>query len=167
MVPHGTNLLITGPNAAAKTALFLATAQVWEKGAGRIIRPAGDGICFVPKHPLAVRCGLRSQLVAAYQGQQFTDHELEAVLRKVGLDQMAARVGGLEPEHDWAGALSPEENRLLALARVLLASPRFVFLDRMDGELTPDRIEQIYQLLTDSGISCTFPSTDTRTCAHP
>jgi vitamin B12/bleomycin/antimicrobial peptide transport system ATP-binding/permease protein len=153
VVPHGTNLLITGPNAAAKTALFLATTQVWEKGSGRIIRPAGDGICFVPKHPLAVRCGLRSQLVAPYPGQKFTDHELEAVLRKVGLEEMASRVGGLESEHDWAGALSPEENRLLALARVLLASPRFVFLDRMDGELTPDRIEQVYRLLTDSGIS--------------
>ena len=59
-VPHGTNLLITGPDAAAKTALFLATARVWENGEGRIIRPAGDGICFRAQASaarFAVGCG--------------------------------------------------------------------------------------------------------------
>jgi len=151
VVPRGSNLLITGPNAAAKTALFLATSQVWEKGMGRIVRPAGDGICFVPKHPLALGCGLRSQLVVAYPGRQFSDEELQEVLRKVGLEHLADRLG--EHEHDVAAALSPEENRLLALARVLLAVPRFVFLDRMEGELTPERVEHIYRLLADSGIS--------------
>jgi putative ATP-binding cassette transporter len=152
-IPHGENLLITGRDSTAKTALFLATAQVWEKGEGRIIRPAGDGICFLPKHPLAVRCGLRSQLVVSYPGRQFTDQELDAVLRKVGLEQMADRVGGLDPAHDWMDTISAEENRLVALARVLLASPRFVFLDRMDGDLTADQIAHIYQVLSDSGIS--------------
>jgi putative ATP-binding cassette transporter len=66
---------------------------------------------------------------------------------------MAAHVGGLERAQDWTAALSPQENRLLSLARVLLAAPRFVFLDRMDGELTPDQIDHIYQVLTDAGIS--------------
>ncbi len=154
VVPHGTNLLITGPDATALTALFLATAGVWEKGEGRIIRPAGDGICFVPRHPLAVRCGLRSQLVVGSPGERFADHALTDVLEKVGLERMVARVGGLDPEHDWPNALSPEENRLLAIARVLLAAPRFVFLDRMDGELTPDQIDHVYDLFTESGISC-------------
>jgi vitamin B12/bleomycin/antimicrobial peptide transport system ATP-binding/permease protein len=152
-VPLGTNLLITGPNATAKTALFLATARVWEKGEGRIIRPAGDGICFVPKHPLAVRCGLRSQLVVPHAGKRSTDQELNDVLHRVGLERMVSRVGGLDPEHDWPTALSPEENRLLAIARVLLAAPRFVFLDRMDGDLTPDQIDHIYELFSELGIN--------------
>jgi vitamin B12/bleomycin/antimicrobial peptide transport system ATP-binding/permease protein len=153
VVPHGTNLLITGPGAAAKTALFLATAGVWEKGEGRIIRPADDRICFVPKHPLAVRCGLRSQLVVNYPGRRFTDDQLIDVLHKVGLERITARVGGLDSEQDWPSALSPEENRLLAFARVLLVAPRFVFLDQMDGDLAPDRITHIYHLFAESGIS--------------
>jgi putative ATP-binding cassette transporter len=165
VVPHGTNLLITGRDTGAKTALFLATAQVWEKGQGRIVRPAGDGICFLPKHPLAVRCGLRSQLVVGYTGKQFTDLELGEVLRKVGLEHLAERVGGLNPQHEWSASLSPEENRLLALARVLLAAPRFVFLDRMDGDLTPDHIEHIYTILTDSGIS--YLSVGDNNALHP
>ena len=152
-VPIGTNLLITGPDATTKTALFLATAGVWEKGEGRIVRPAGDGICFVPKHPLAVHCGLRSQLVVSYPGKSFTDQELIEVLRKVGLERMVARVGGLDPEHDWPSTLSPEEIRLLAIARVLLAAPRFVFLDRMDGDLSSEQVDHIYDLFSESGIS--------------
>ena len=166
VVPHGTNVLITGPDATIKTALFLATAGVWEKGEGRIIRPAGDGICFVPKHPLAVRCGLRSQLVVSYPGKEFTDDQLIDVLGKVGLERMVARVGGLDREHDWPNALSPEEVRLLAIARVLLAAPRFVFLDRMDGDLTSDQIDHVYELFTQSGISYLTVGEHARLDAH-
>ncbi len=152
-VPHGTNLLITGPDSGAKTALFLATARVWEKGTGRIVRPPGDEICFVPQHPLAIRCGLRSQLLVPYAGKSFADDQLHEVLHEVGLDHLLARVGGLDHEHDWAGTLSKEETRLLAIARVLLAKPRFAFLDRMDGDLVPDQIEHVYRLLTSANIS--------------
>jgi putative ATP-binding cassette transporter len=152
-VRHGTNLLITGPDSAAKTALFMATAKVWRIGEGRIVRPDGDGICFVPKHPLAVRCGLRSHLIVAYPGQEFSDDQLIDALRKVGLERLIARVGGLDPQQDWPTTLSTEENRLLAIARVLLAAPRFVFLDHMDGDLTPEQISHVYHLFADSGIS--------------
>jgi vitamin B12/bleomycin/antimicrobial peptide transport system ATP-binding/permease protein len=160
-VPHGTNLLITGPDSTAKTTLFMATAEIWRIGEGRISRPAGDGICFVPKHPLAVRCGLRSQLIVAYPGQQFSDDQLIDALRKVGLEHLVARVGGLDPEQDWASTLSTEENRLLAIARVILATPKFVFLDRMDGDLTPEQITHVYSLLTSSGISYLSVGEDT------
>lgn len=152
-VPHGTNLLITGPDSTAKTSLLLATAQVWRTGEGQISRPGGDGICFVPKAPLAVRCGLRSQLIVGYPGKHFNDNQLIDALRKVGLDQLIARVGGLDPEQDWPGTLSAEENRLLAIARVLLAAPKFVFLDHMEGDLRLEQITHVYSLLASSGIS--------------
>ena len=154
-VPHGKNLLIIGPDSSAKTALFMATAQVWRIGEGRIVRPAGNGICFVPKEPLATPCGLRSQLIAAASpGHEFSDDQLVNTLKKVGLERLIARVGGLDPEQDWPSTLSAEENRLLAIARVLLAAPRFAFLDRMDGELTSEQIAHVYDLLKQAGISC-------------
>jgi vitamin B12/bleomycin/antimicrobial peptide transport system ATP-binding/permease protein len=152
-IPHGTNLLITGPDSAAKTALFMATAQVWRFGEGRISRPAGDGVCFVPRAPLAVRCGLRSHLIVPYPGRKFSDDQLIDTLRKVGLEQLIGRVGGLDPEQDWPATLSAHENRLIAIARVLLAAPKFVFLDRMGGDLSPEQISHVYALLSSSGIS--------------
>jgi putative ATP-binding cassette transporter len=152
-VAHGTNLLIMGPDAAAKSALFLATAQVWETGSGRIVRPTDDQICFLPKHPLVVRCGMRSDLVLAYPGRDFTDEDLENMLRKVGVEHLISRISGERPDLDWANALSAAESRLLALARVLLAAPKFAFLDRMDGDLGPDQIERVYRLLAEAQIS--------------
>ena len=153
-VPHGTNLLITGPESTAKTALFMATARVWRIGEGRIIRPAGKGISFVPKDPLAIPCGLRSQLIAGHSADKFNDEQLIDALGKVGLQHLIERVGGLDLEQDWPSTLSTEENRLLAIARVLLAAPRFVFLDRMDGELAPEQLARVYSLFSLSGISC-------------
>ncbi len=152
-IPHGTNLLITGPDTTAETALFLATAGFWENGKGRIIRPGAEGICFVPKQPLTVRCGLRSQLVGTAPARPFRDEELLAALEKIGLGEMVRRVGGLDADVHSPSALSPGEQRLLIFARVLLAAPRFVFVDRMGGELTQEQVANIYGLLKESSIS--------------
>jgi hypothetical protein len=64
---HGMNALIAGPNDAAKVALFRATAGMWERGTGRIVRPEPEGILFLPERPYvlpgpprcAATCGTR------------------------------------------------------------------------------------------------------------
>jgi len=40
------------------------------------------------------------------------------------------RAGGLDVEKDWDNILSLGEQQFLAFARLLLAAPRFVLLDR-------------------------------------
>ena len=58
LLASASNAIIVGfnvrPNAAAKDALFVATAGIWEDGEGRIIRPHRDQIKFVPRRPLAM-----------------------------------------------------------------------------------------------------------------
>jgi putative ATP-binding cassette transporter len=152
-IPHGTNLLITGPDTTAETALFLATAGYWENGNGRIIRPGPDQIYFVPKQPLTIRCTLRSHLVAISAERPFPDADILSALEKVGLGAMVKRVGGLDADVHSPSTLSPAEERLLAFARVLLASPRFVFVDRMGGELTREQVANLYGLFKESSIT--------------
>jgi vitamin B12/bleomycin/antimicrobial peptide transport system ATP-binding/permease protein len=152
-IPHGTNLLITGPDTTAETALFLATAGYWENGNGRIIRPGLDRISFVPKQPLTIRCTLRSHLVAVSAGRPFLDAEILPALEKVGLGAMVRRVGGLDADVHSPSTLSPAEERLLAFARVLLAAPRFVYIDRMGGELTREQVANLYGLFKESSIT--------------
>ncbi len=48
---------------------------------------------------------------------------------------------------------APGEQRLLIFARVLLAAPRFVFIDRMGGELTREQVANLYGLLKESSIT--------------
>src|SRR5262249_34420909 len=66
---------------------------------------------------------------------------------------MVRRVGGLDADVHAPSVLSPGEQRLLAIARVLLAAPRFVFLDRIGGDLGPEQVEDVYRLLGESSIS--------------
>jgi vitamin B12/bleomycin/antimicrobial peptide transport system ATP-binding/permease protein len=152
-IPHGTNLLITGPDISAETALFLATGGFWEKGKGRIIRPSAQGIYFVPRAMLTVRCGLRAQLVGSSPPRLFRDEELFQALEKVGLGAMVTRLGGLDADVQSPSALTPGEQRLLLFARVLLTVPRFVFIDRMGGELTREQVANVYGLLKGASIS--------------
>ena len=97
-IVHGSNLLITGPDTAAEEALFMATAEFWDQGKGRIIRPGRDGIYFVPTQPLTVRCTVRSQLTAGTPDRRFSDEEILAVLEKVGLAAAIHRLGGLDAD---------------------------------------------------------------------
>src|SRR5262249_59359361 len=48
---HGTRLLVTGPNEAARVALLRAVAGLWDTGTGRIVRPPLDEILFLPQRP--------------------------------------------------------------------------------------------------------------------
>jgi putative ATP-binding cassette transporter len=152
-IDYGKTLLITGPDQSAESALFLATAGFWEYGKGRIIRPGPDGMYFVPNRPLAVRCNIRSQLVVSSPDRQYSDAKIMEVLEKIGLGPTVRRVGGLDAKIHSPSTLSPAEQRLLVFARVLLASPRFVFLDRMGGELNREQLENIYRLLKEARIS--------------
>ncbi len=152
-IPQGTNLLITGPDVSAETALFLATAGFWENGKGRIVRPGAEGIYFVPKSMLTVRCGLRAQLVGTPPTRPVSDEEMLAALEKVGLGPMVKRLGGLDADVQSPTALSPGEQRLLIFARVLIAAPRFVFIDRMGGELNKEQVANIFGLLKESSIT--------------
>lgn len=150
---HGDNLLVTGPNATAKAALFLATAGIWEEGDGRIIRPGRDEMLFVPQRPFAAPGTFREQLLSGIPKREFTDDQLRASLQTVGLEPVLRQVGGLDAEHDWSTTLSLGEQHLLALARLLLASPRFVFLDRVIEALSADQVEHLYYLLAASSIT--------------
>ncbi len=152
-VLHGSNLLITGPDAAAETALFLATAGFWDEGQGRIIHPNPDGIAFVPKQVLTVRCTLRSHLVAGPSERRFSDAEILSVLEKLSLGPMLKRVGGIDADVHSPSALTPAEQRLLVFARVLLTSPRFIFIDRLGGELNAEQIDKVYRLFREASIS--------------
>jgi putative ATP-binding cassette transporter len=153
-IPYGSSVLVTGPNSAAKDALFLATAGIWEDGEGRVIRPHGDAIVFVPKRPFAMQGTLREQLLLTTPPERsFDDAQLRDALARVGLAQTLERVGGLDSEHDWANALSPGEQHLLALARLLLLRPRFAFLNEVVESLGPDQVEHFYRVLCEASIT--------------
>jgi vitamin B12/bleomycin/antimicrobial peptide transport system ATP-binding/permease protein len=152
-IPIGTRVLVTGPNQAAGAALFRATAGLPAAGAGRIIRPGADDLFFLPRRPYLPPGSLRQALGGALDRGATSDNEILAVLRQLNVESVVDQAGGLDAEQGWGTLLSLREQQLLALAHVLLASPRIVFLDRIGMAVGSDAVHKLLQMLTERSIA--------------
>jgi putative ATP-binding cassette transporter len=152
-VPRGTRTLIVGPNETAKVALMRATAGIWEHGSGRIVRPGLDAILFLPERPYLPPGTLREVLVPAGRESAVGDEQIATVARKLDLEGVLERVGGLDVERDWDDALSLGEQQLLCAARVALAAPGFVFLERPRAALDAAHADRVLGVLRERSIT--------------
>ncbi len=146
-VPEGRRLLVIGPNGVGRSSLIRATAGLWDRGEGTIYRPPLGEVMFLPQRPYLVPGSLRDQLIYAARQARLTDDDILHVLRLAQFEPVLERVGGLDVERDWGKDLSLSEQQQLALAELLLAEPRFAFLDEAASALDPSRAQAIYRAL--------------------
>ena len=152
-VPAGQRLLVLGPRGSGRTSLLRAAAGLWTSGDGRIIRPPLEQVLFMPQQPYLRQGSLRAQLHYATRQLGISDQEMLEALTAVGFDGVLERVGGLDAECDWSSVLSIGEQQLLAGARLLLARPRFAFLDEPASGLDENRTHRLYGTLARTSIS--------------
>ncbi len=152
-IPHGTRVLVTGADPTAKDALFKATAGILDTGTGRLIRPRPGHILFLPERPYLPPGTLREALIPDELGTAVEDETIVATVRALGLENVLARIGGLDVEHDWDSALSVNEQQLISFARILLAAPRFVLLENPSTDLDPDMADDMLKMLSDRNIT--------------
>ncbi len=152
-VPPGEGLLIVGPSGAGKSSLLRAVAGLWTTGSGRVLRPAGAEMLFLPQHPYLPVGDLRCQLLYPHVERDVSDAELQQGLEAVNLPTLAQRFGGMAVERDWAKLLSVGEQQRLAFARALLAKPRYVLLDEATSALDAANEKRLYRQL--AGLSIT------------
>jgi vitamin B12/bleomycin/antimicrobial peptide transport system ATP-binding/permease protein len=150
-IPSGARLLVTGPNEAARDALFRATAGIWSGGEGKITRPPLDEVLFLPQRPGLPPVTLRELLLVP--GRTVPDDQILAALHAAGLGPVAERAGGLDVERDWQAFVSLGDQQLLVLTRMILAGPRFALLDRVETTLGADQVRQALQRLTQNSIT--------------
>jgi len=151
-IRRGSRWLITGEDDAPKVALFRATASVWECGTGRITRPGLEDILFLPERPYLPPGSLRDVLLRTGMEAVTKDAEIKLVLRQLGLEEAVDRAGGLGADKDWDDVFAIGEQHLLSIARIFLARPAFVFLDRPGSSLPKAQISSILEMLTAQGI---------------
>jgi vitamin B12/bleomycin/antimicrobial peptide transport system ATP-binding/permease protein len=151
-IPTSKRTLIAGPNPAAGRALFRATAGAQVSGSGRIIRPPAGDIAFLPQRPYTPPGSLR-QILLDGQPKPPTDERIVEVVHSVGLAPLISPGGNLDRDEDFAARLSSHEQQLLALARILLAGPQFVFLDRVGALLGPEQTRRMLDLLAEQSIT--------------
>ncbi len=151
-IRRGSRWLVIGQDDAPKVALFRATAGVWGCGAGRIIRPDLDDILFLPERPYLPPGTLREALLRTGMELVTPDAEIMAVIAKLGLEEVVNHAKGLDTNQDWDDLLSIGEQHLLSVARLFLAKPAFVFLDRPGSSLPKNQISSILEMLSEQNI---------------
>jgi putative ATP-binding cassette transporter len=153
-IPHGQRVLVAGADDTVRTSLFRATAGIWDAGEGGIVRPGLERIFFLTERPFLPSGTLRELLLRSRAESVIPDEGILETLRALRIEPLVSRFGGLDTGHDWSDILSLKEQQLLAVARLLLAGPRFAFLDRPESAIDAGKVSEILGLLAEHGISC-------------
>jgi vitamin B12/bleomycin/antimicrobial peptide transport system ATP-binding/permease protein len=145
-VKAGERVLVVGAPGTGKTQLFRALAGLWPWGAGRITRPAGEQIFYLPGGtPYMPRGTLREVLAYPLKAESFAEIAFARVLYRLGLERLAPL---LDTTHRWDRELSQDEQLCLAIARILLQTPPWVLIDGTFGSLDDDVLELVIDVFT-------------------
>ncbi len=138
----GDRILLQGPSGSGKSTLFRAIAGIWPFAKGNIARPANT--MFIPQRPYFPNGPLRDALAYPELAATYSDEELTQALQDALLPQLAIR---LDDADAWGQKLSGGEQQRLAIARVLLKKPVWVFADEATSALDKEAEETIYKRL--------------------
>lgn len=138
----GDTILLSGPSGSGKSTLFRAFAGIWPFSKGQIHMPANA--MFIPQHPYFPNGTLRDALAYPEPAAKYDDAALQTALTDALLPQLANR---LDDKEAWGQMLSGGEQQRLAIARVLLKKPQWVFADEATSALDVEAENTLYKRL--------------------
>jgi putative ATP-binding cassette transporter len=137
-------VLVTGPSGAGKSTLFRAIAGVWPFGSGSVAVPAGATLMMLPQRPYFPLGPLKDAIAYPAQTDMIGSDKVRDAVISVGLPELARR---LDEEAHWNRMLSLGEQQRLGLARALLLTPQYLFLDEATASLDEPSEAALYRLL--------------------
>ena len=143
----GDRILVSGPSGSGKSTLFRAIAGIWPHASGGLALPANfrDEAMFIPQQPYLPQGPLRDALAYPEPASRYTDEALAQALRDALLPHLVHR---LDEDDAWGQRLSGGERQRLAIARVLLKQPRWVFADEATSALDAPAEQAVYDKLS-------------------
>lgn len=143
-VQPGDSILLRGPSGSGKSTLFRALAGIWPLASGRVALP--ESSMFIPQHPYFPNASLRDALAYPEPATNYDDATLKQALCDALLPQL---VDQLDVVDAWGQKLSGGELQRLALARVFLKKPAWVFADEATSALDEEAEKTLYRRLMD------------------
>ncbi|MGL4557348.1 MAG: ATP-binding cassette domain-containing protein, partial [Afipia sp.] len=142
----GERTLVTGPSGSGKSTMFRAIAGIWLFGKGTIAIPKGASLMMLPQRPYFPVGSLASAITYPSKDNTYSTAQLGDVLKLVGLPALAER---LDEDGHWNRTLSLGEQQRLGIARALLHTPQYLFLDEATASLDEPSEEMLYRLIVD------------------
>jgi putative ATP-binding cassette transporter len=133
----GDRVELRGVSGSGKSTVLRAMAGVWPWVQGQITWPAGqrEQAVFVSQRPYFPEGSLREALHYPQTQVRWSDEALRLALTQA---QLPGLLDALDTTDAWGRRLSGGEQQRLALARVLLRQPRWLFLDEATSALDAD-----------------------------
>jgi putative ATP-binding cassette transporter len=135
-------VLLQGPSGSGKSTLFRVLAGIWPFAKGHVQLP--EHTMFLPQRPYFPNGPLRDALAYPDAPQRYTDAQLRQALTDALLPQLADQ---LDHPDAWSQKLSGGEQQRLAIARVLLKRPQWVFADEATSALDEATENSVYKKL--------------------
>ncbi len=154
----GDSVLVTGPSGCGKSTILRALVGLWPYERGHVLQPAPFDLMVMPQKPYLPIGSLRSALCYPRPAHAHDEDSLRRALALVELAPLAAR---LDEEAHWAQTLSGGEQQRVALARVFLQRPAWLFLDEATAAIDENAELAFYHRLRSA-----FPDLTYVTIAH-
>jgi putative ATP-binding cassette transporter len=142
-IEAGARVLIVGESGTGKTLLFRALAGLWPWGGGRVTRPRGEELLYMPRTPYLPPGTLREVLAYPSTTDRFEAADYGAALTRLKLERL---VPMLDITHRWDREFSEDEQQTIAFARLLLHAPPWVLIDEVLDSLDDDARQSILDL---------------------
>jgi putative ATP-binding cassette transporter len=144
-VRPGDSVLLQGPSGSGKSTLFRSFAGIWPFSRGHVQVP--DDAVFMPQRPYVPDGKLRDALTYPNPAANFSDDQLRQALTDALLPDLVTR---LDDSDSWSQKLSGGEQQRLAIARVLLKKPAWLFADEITSALDAEAEGVLYKRLADT-----------------
>ncbi|MFO1192087.1 MAG: ABC transporter ATP-binding protein/permease [Rhodoferax sp.] len=138
----GDRILLQGPSGSGKSTFFRTLAGIWPYARGAVARSADT--MFIPQRPYFPNGPLREALAYPEAATRYSDSAMQQALHDALLPALADQ---LDQSDAWGQKLSGGEQQRLAIARVLLKQPAWVFADEATSALDEAAEKTLYERL--------------------
>jgi putative ATP-binding cassette transporter len=144
-VAPGDRIHIVDNTPSGRNPLLAAVTGLWPWGSGKVQSPSGMKMMFLKRQPYFPPGPLRAALAFPAEAADVPESDIKAALERVGLDYLS---DSLDRKALWGLELTEDEQVRIAIARLLIHKPPWIFAERVLDALPDehrDLVRSIFQ----------------------